>query len=194
MNRRSLLALSVASALAFAVPAFASPRLVEGVRFDPTIEIHGSRLQLNGAGLRQRFMIGVYAAGLYLPERSADPEQIVKQRGAKRVSLRFLRDVGADLFVDSLHGGLKANHTSEQLAAWQVQMDSLTATIRTIALARRGDSITFDFNPAEGIRVTVNGATRGPVIAGEDFYSAVLRVWIGGKPADESLKRGILGG
>lgn len=194
MNRRSLLALSVASALTFALPAVASPRTVEGVRFDPTIEIHGSRLQLNGAGLRQRFMVGVYAAGLYLPERTTDPEQIVKLRGAKRVSLRFLRDIDAEYFLSALHGGLKANHSPEQLMGWQRQLDSLSATIRTIAVARRGDTVTIDFNPAEGIRVTVNGATRGPVIVGEDFYSAVLRIWIGGRPADEELKRGILGG
>ncbi|MEF9995633.1 MAG: chalcone isomerase family protein [Burkholderiaceae bacterium] len=191
MTRRTWMA-----ALAFLVlgsGAVSAQTVIDGVRFDPVLELAGQRLELNGAGVRQRFMIGVYAASLYVPKRSNNPEHLTAQRGPKRVALRFLRDVDSNLFVASLHHGLKANHSEEQLAKWQPQVESLTATIRTIALARRGDSITFDLNPSEGIRVTVNGATRGPVIPGEDFYAAVLRVWIGGKPADESLKKGMVG-
>jgi hypothetical protein len=33
-----------------------------------------------------------------------------------------------------------------------------------------------------------------PSIAGEDFYNAVLRVWLGPQPADADLKKGILAG
>lgn len=192
MNRRLLLAGLLAAAWMGVGPVVAQTT-VEGVRFENALEMAGLKLQLNGVGVRQRFMVGVYAAGLYVPQKSSDAAQLATQRGPKRVALRFLRDVDSDLFVASLQNGLKSNHSEEQLALWRGQVESLTATIRTIALARRGDSVTFDFNPAEGIRVTVNGATRGPIIQGEDFYSAVLRVWIGGKPADEGLKKGILG-
>lgn len=192
MNRRILLAGLFAATWMGVGPA-AAQTTVEGVRFENALEMAGLKLQLNGVGVRQRFMVGVYAAGLYVPQKSSDAAQLATQRGPKRVALRFLRDVDSDLFVASLQNGLKSNHSEEQLALWREQVESLTATIRTIALARRGDSVTFDFNPAEGIRVTVNGATRGPIIQGEDFYSAVLRVWIGGKPADEGLKKGILG-
>ena len=192
MNRRVLLAGLFAAAWMGVGPAVAQTT-VEGVRFENALEMAGLKLQLNGVGVRQRFMVGVYAAGLYVPQKSSDAAQLATQRGPKRVALRFLREVNSDLFVASLQNGLKSNHNEEQLALWRGQLESLAATIRTIALARRGDSVTFDFNPAEGIRVTVNGATRGPIIQGEDFYAAVLRVWIGGKPADEGLKKGILG-
>lgn len=194
MKRRAILLAGLAASLAGVAPAAQAQTVVGGVRFEPAIEIGGSRLQLNGAGLRQRFRVGIYAAGLYVMQTSADPEQLVTQPGPKRVALRFLREVDGELFVSSLHNGLKANHSAEQLAGWRAQIDSLTATISTIARARRGDSVSFDFNPAEGIRVTFNGTTRGPVIPGEDFYAAVLRVWIGAKPADEGLKKGVLGG
>lgn len=193
MKRREILRAGLAAGLGLAAPLAQAQVVVDGVRFEPALELGGSRLQLNGAGVRQRFMVGIYAAGLYVSQKSPDPEKLATQHGPKRVALRFLRDVDGELFVTSLHTGLKANHSAEQLAGWQPQIDSLSATIGTIARARRGDTVSFDFNPAEGIRVTLNGATRGPVIPGEDFYAAVLRVWIGAKPADEGLKKGILG-
>ncbi|VAW80215.1 hypothetical protein MNBD_GAMMA14-779, partial [hydrothermal vent metagenome] len=31
------------------------------------------------------------------------------------------------------------------------------------------------------------------IVQGEDFFSALLRVWIGKHPADTSLKKGLLG-
>ncbi len=186
----TLLALGVA----VTTPPAHAQKVVEGVRFDSTLDLGGQRLQLNGAGVRKRMVFDVYTAGLYVAQPGQDAEKLAAQGGAKRVALRFLREVDSELFVTSLHNGLKANHREDQLAKWRPQVESLTATIKTIALARRGDSINFDYIPAEGIRVTVNGATRGPVIQGEDFYSAVLRVWIGEKPADEGLKKGIVNG
>ena len=68
------------------------------------------------------------------------PRNVVSQPGPKRVALRFLRDVEGELFVNSLHVGLKANHTEAELARWQRQVETLTTTIKTIALARRGGS------------------------------------------------------
>ena len=47
--------------------------------------------------------------------------------------------------------------------------------------------------PDAGTRVVVNGQPRGTTIAGEDFFNAILRIWIGDKPADSSLKPQLLG-
>jgi hypothetical protein len=40
----------------------------------------------------------------------------------------------------------------------------------------------------------LNGEPRGKIIAGEDFYRALLRIWLGEDPAQERLKRALLGG
>ena len=39
-----------------------------------------------------------------------------------------------------------------------------------------------------------NGQPRGAPIPGADFYSAVMRIWLGDKPVDDGLKKGLLGG
>jgi Chalcone isomerase-like len=167
--------------------------IVEGARYDTWVMLAGERLELNGVGVRKRFMFDIYAGGLYVPKRAARTEDLVSQPGAKRVALRFLRDVDGELFVNSLHNGLKANHSEADLAKWKAQVETLTRTIQTIALARRGDSVNFEYTPQDGTRVTVNGVTRGPLIPGADFYAAVLRVWLGETPADAGLKKGMLG-
>jgi hypothetical protein len=168
--------------------------VVEGARYDSSIVLGGQPLLLNGVGVRKRLVFDIYVGGLYVSKRAARTEELVGQPGPKRVALRFLRDVEGELFVNSLHAGLKANHTEAELARWQKQVETLTTTIKTIALARRGDAVYFDYTPQDGTRVSVNGVTRGPLIPGDDFYAAVLRVWLGETPADAGLKKGMLGG
>jgi len=45
--------------------AFAATVNVQGVKLEDTIEMQGSRLQLNGAGTRFKAIFKVYVAGLY---------------------------------------------------------------------------------------------------------------------------------
>ena len=174
--------------------AHAQQVVVEGARYENSIVLGGQPLVLNGVGVRKRFVFDIYTGGIYVTKKAGRTEELVTQPGPKRVALRFLRDVEGELFVTSLHVGLKANHTEAELARWQKQVDSLTNTIKTIAIARRGDTVYFDYTPQDGTRVSVNGVTRGPLIPGDDFYTAVLRVWLGETPADPGLKKGMLGG
>jgi hypothetical protein len=189
-RRQCLIGLAL---LPLANGASAQAVVVEGARYDSAVQLGGARLVLNGVGVRRRFLFDIYAGGLYLPRRATRTEEVVAQPGPKRVALRFLRDVEGELFVTSLHTGLRANHKEPELAQWQAQVDTLTRTIQTIALARRGDAVNFEFTPEDGTRVTVNGVTRGPLISGAEFYTAVLRVWLGETPADPGLKKGMLG-
>jgi hypothetical protein len=105
----------------------------------------------------------------------------------------MLRNVDADTFATSLADGLRANNSEQQLAAIKAQADALTATLKAIGEAKKGDTIFFEFTPEAGTRVVVNGQPRGDPIPGEDFFSAVLRIWLGSRPADAELKRGMLG-
>jgi hypothetical protein len=42
-------------------------------------------------------------------------------------------------------------------------------------------------------RLTVNGKQIGADVPGEDFYCALLRIWLGEKPTDGALKAALLG-
>lgn len=166
---------------------------VEGQKFEPAATVGGQPLVLNGVGLRKRAFFKVYVAGLYAAQKSTNPAPIVNDKGPRRVSLRMLRDVEAQSFIDAFNEGLKNNTPEAQLNAMKPQVDALAATLRSIGEAKKGDVINFDYTPDGGTRITVNGQPKGNAIPGGDFFSAVLRIWLGDKPADESLKKGMLG-
>ena len=166
---------------------------VEGQKFEPTVALGGQTLNLNGVGLRKRAIFKVYVAGLYAGQKSTSATALVNDKGARRVSLRMLRDVEAQSFIDSFNEGLKNNTPEAQLNALKPQVDALVATLTAIGEAKKGDVINFDYTPDGGTRITVNGQAKGSPIPGADFFSAVLRIWLGEKPADETLKKGMLG-
>jgi len=167
---------------------------LEGVKLEPTAQVAGAALQLNGAGLRTRAIFKVYVSGLYVPQKSSDATALLAQKGPRRISITMLRNVDADSFAGALNDGLRANHTEAQVAALKTQIETLNANLKAVGEAKKGDVIHFEYLPESGTRVTVNGQARGTAIAGEDFFTAVLRVWLGDKPVDADLKKGLTRG
>ena len=184
-----------AAVLAFAATAaWAQPAELEGVKLDPTAQVAGAALPLNGAGLRTRAFFKVYVAALYLPKKATDAAGVLAQKGPRRVVITMLRSVDADTFAGALNDGLRDNHSEAQLAAMKSQVEALNATLKAAGEAKKGDVIHFEFTPDMGTRVSINGQAKGSAIAGEDFFTAVLRIWLGDKPVDGGLKKGLLGG
>jgi Chalcone isomerase-like len=172
----------------------AQPVEIDGVKLEPTAQVGAATLQLNGAGVRTRVVFKVYVAGLYVPQKAGDAAALLAQKGARRIAITMLRSVDAQTFADALNDGLRNNHTEAQIAGWKTQIDALNANLKSVGEARKGDVIHFEFVPEAGTRMTVNGQVRGSLVPGEDFFTAVLRVWLGDKPVDAGLKKGLLGG
>ena len=194
MNRL-LSRLLAATALVLATTGVQAQAIeLEGVKLEPTAQVGGAALQLNGAGLRTRAIFKVYVAGLYVPQKSADASALLAQKGPRRISITMLRSVDADSFSGALNDGLRANHTDAQVAGFKAQLDTLNANLKAVGEAKKGDVIHFEYLPDAGTRVTVNGQARGNPIPGEDFFTAVLRIWIGDKPVDGDLKKGMTRG
>jgi hypothetical protein len=166
---------------------------VEGMRFEPTTRLASTELQLNGAGLRSVFFVKAYAAGLYLPEKARNAAVILGMSGIKRLQIRPLREVDADSFIKALHEGVRKNHSEVQISKLNSRLDQLTETLRVLRKAQKGDTINFDFSPESGTQISVNGAATGKPIPGENFYQAILRIFIGEQPVDRNLKRELLG-
>ena len=195
MNRSHFLRLLAIASLSLLSGGFAAQTVeIEGVKFEPTVQVGGTALQLNGAGIRTRAVFKVYAAGLYVPQKANSAAALLAQKGPRRVAIGMLRNVDADSFAGALNDGLKANLTEQQLAGFKGQVDALNANLKAVGEAKKGDLIHFEFTPEAGTRVLVNGQPRGTAIPGDDFFAAVLRIWIGDKPVDGALKKALVGG
>lgn len=166
---------------------------LEGVKLDPTAQVGGTALQLNGAGVRTRAIFKVYVAGLYVPQKANNAAALLAQKGPRRVAITMLRNVDADTFSGALSEGLQKNLSEAQFSGFKAQIDTLTANFKVSGEAKKGDVIHLEFTPDAGTRVLVNGKAQGSAIAGEDFYGALLRIWLGDKPVDGDLKKGLVG-
>jgi hypothetical protein len=176
------------------LPGAAGAGELEGVRMEERLRIGATEVQLNGMGLRTRVFFKVYVAGLYLPQKTQAADEALRMPGPKRVSIAMLRDVGADTFVASLVEALRDNLGEAEASRLKPQVDQLTALMQGIGEAKKGMRIALDFVPGAGTAVVVNDAPQGKPIPGEDFYAALLRIWIGQKPVQEDMKKGFLGG
>jgi hypothetical protein len=58
---------------------------------------------------------------------------------------------------------------------------------------KKGDTLFLDWVPGAGTIATLNGKVIGSVLPGIAFYNAALKIWIGDKPVDSSLKPQLLG-
>jgi len=167
---------------------------LEGVALDDRIQVDGQELQLNGLALRTRVFFRVYVAGLYLAAKTTAAQAAINSKGAKRIILVMMREANAEQFVLSIEAGMRDNNAEAQLAAVKAQTESLASTICAIGQARRGMRIVLDYIPsAGGTQLYVDGTARGRLMLGEEFFRALLRVWLGEDPAQEDLKAALLG-
>lgn len=180
----------LALALAFATPAALSAE-VAGVKIEDSVRSEQGELLLNGAGLRTKLVFKVYVAALYLPQKERSAAAILQGKEPRRMVLRMMRNVDGDTLHEALDEGLRNNLTGAELEALKAPLARLSNVFKTLGKAREGDLIQLDISQA-GLGITVNGTPRDQ-IASEPLGRGLLRVWLGEKPAEASLKAALLG-
>ncbi len=176
---------------ALALPAHALT--IEGQTFPERIQLAGTELHLNGVGLRAVAWLKGYAAGLYLAQKATTVPQVLGAGGPKRLQMRMLVDVGAEEFIKAMNKGIARNTPAADQPALADRMRAFEQAMRGIGHVKRGDVIDLDWQPARGFVLGVNGKQRGEALPGEDFYRALLLIFVGQRPVDAALKNGLLG-
>jgi hypothetical protein len=166
---------------------------IAGASFPDKTSLGGSELQLNGAGLRAKFFLKVYAIGLYLGEKKTSSADVLALSGPKRLYIVTLRDLTAEQFAEALVEGIRRNHSEAEIEPLQVRIETFKAAMLAIKASAKGTVITIDWLPASGTRLSIDGKQQFADIAGEDFYRALLKIWLGQKPAQDDLKDALLG-
>jgi hypothetical protein len=190
--QRAVVALALLTTSLLSTSAWAA-REVAGVRFEEQCNVANQALVLNGAGIRVKMIIKVYAVGLYVPRKDTVPNAILSQAGPKSVRIVMLRDVSAEKLTEALVRGITDNLSAPERVALQPRLDQLEAAMRSAGDAPKGAQIQLDYLPGVGTHVTMGGKPLGKDIVGEDFYRALLMVWLGEHPSDRSLKSDLLG-
>lgn len=166
----------------------AQKRTVAGVTFEAKTSVNGKTLLYNGSGLREKYTFDLYVAALYLRRPSMDANKVINDDVEMGIHLELVSNkVTKEKFVETVKEGFgKASHgkaTDEQIKKF---MGLFKGEFKD------GDKINIDYIPNKGVVVTMNGKKLGTV-SGLEFKKALFSVWLGKKPADSSLKSGMLG-
>lgn len=182
---------SLVAVIALAVGP-ASARKMAGVTMADQITVDGKTLVLNGMGKREATMLGVdvYVAGLYLVRRSSDPAAIVNADEPRRIHMVFVRDVDRDDITEAWTEGFEKNVNEQYLAGLRDRIKTFNSWMTKM---RKRGTMTFTYLPGTGTIVEINGQRKG-VIEGKDFGAALFTIWLGPKPPNAALKKGLLGG
>ena len=165
---------------------------VGNVDFATRQTVQQRALELNGAGLRTRLGFKVYAMGLYLRAPLAEAGAILADKGEKRIRIVPIRDLEAKQFGDALQAGLEKNHDAAALAALKPATDTLLAALAAVGEVKAGTEIVLDRLGNGATRLLVDAKQHGEDIADVAFYPALLRIWLGERPADSELREALL--
>ncbi len=166
---------------------------IKGARFDETYQLGNQALSLNGVGIRVKVIVDVYAAGLYVPQKGKDAGSLLGQGGPKAMQIVLLRDLTGEDFADAMVKGFNKNNSSADQTRFQAKLDEIRSVMLGMGKVKKGSVIHIDFTPGVGTGVTINGVHQGPVIASDEFFTALLRIWLGNSPVDSDLKDALLG-
>jgi hypothetical protein len=194
-HRRRLLALAASLGLSAlcTLPAHAQTTEVGGVKYDNTARVAGETLQLNGAGIRYKAVFKVYTAGLYLTQKAGTPEAAIASPGPKRIHVVMLRDIDANELGKLFTRGMQDNSPRDEFSKsipGTIRMGEIFSAKKKLA---NGESFSVEYVPNTGTSVLVNGKVMGEPIKEPEFFTGLLRIWLGHKPADAALRDALLG-
>jgi hypothetical protein len=161
---------------------------VAGVTLPETQQVGGKTLVLNGAGVRTKYMVKVYVAGLYLEQKSSDPGAIIKADAPKRIVMHFVHGASKSQMTDAFDESFKDN-TPDARKTMKADIDQLLAALEPI---NSGDEMVYTYVPGTGTTLAINGKDK-VTIAGPAFGQVLFSVWLGPKPPNADLKKGMLG-
>jgi hypothetical protein len=190
--RMALLA-SLAAAVGGASNTSAAQVDVAGVKLEDRMDLRGTALQLNGAGVRYKAIFKVYTAGLYVGQKVATPEEALAAPGPKRVAITMLRDIDANELGKLFTKGVEDNSPKSEmlnLIPGLLRMGQMFADQKQL---KTGDTFTIDWLPGTGTLITVRGVPQPDPVKEPAFFNALLRIWLGPSPADWKLKDAMLG-
>lgn len=163
---------------------------VAGVTLPQTENFQNQQLVLNGAGVREKLWIDLYAGGLYLTKKSSDADAIIAANEAMSIKLHIVSKlISSNKMIEAVNEGFE-NSTNGNTAALAEKIDKFKSFF--MEEISKNDVFDLVYLPSEGVTVYKNGTEKGN-ISGMDFKKALFGIWLSARPADDDLKEAMLG-
>jgi len=176
-------------ATALFLPNISYAKSISGIEVADTIMLENQSLQLNGAGVRSKFFMDLYVGSLYVPSQLSNTIAVLEAPVAA-IRLNITSDmITAEKMRDAITEGFE-QATADNTTDIQPQIDAFMALFNEEI--KQGDQFTLATSKAHGVTAFKNGQEQA-TIEGEMFRQALLKIWLGDKPAQKSLKEAMLG-
>ena len=179
--------------LMLSLGVLAAPVEIAGIKLDNAIELQNAPLQLNGAGIRYKAIFKVYVAALYLGKKAATPEEVYAATGPKRMSITLLREIDSNELGKSFTKAFEENAPKTEMSKLIPGLLKMSQVFSDQKKMGAGESFTIDWVPGTGTVISVKGKPQGEPIKEVEFFNAMMRIWLGTKPADWKLRDELLG-
>ncbi|UJF21325.1 chalcone isomerase family protein [Shewanella sp. OMA3-2] len=179
--------------LVLIIALFASPilhaKMVSGINVPGSIVVNQQSLVLNGVGIRSKFFMDLYIGSLYLVSIQSELEKVLEQPVAV-IRLDITSGmITSDKMADAIKDGFD-EVTDGDSVYLQAEIDQFMALFNDEIMD--GDQFTFVLTRGKGVASFKNDQPQGE-IPGELFRQALIKIWLGDKPAQKSLKQDMLG-
>src|SRR5690606_12111244 len=111
--------------------------------------------------------------------------------GPRQVRLVLKRDLDAQTLIDALKDGIHSNLTDPERQELDPVIKQFEDLMRQVGEAKEGDIVVLDMNAAQ-VKILFNDKILGE-LSHPDLTPAWLKIGLGKKPAQESLKKALLG-
>ncbi len=150
------------------------------------IEQQGRRLTLNASGTGVKaLVVQVYLVALYGSNKVGQHQALLSDSGARRLTLKMLRDVSESDFKSGLQDTLEATPALTRFS------QQVRAIVESLPLEqgrlKHGDTLTIDWQPDQGLRIAFNHRPCFGPIRQAELFQALLRLWL-----DEDPRRSVL--
>ena len=161
---------------------------VAGVALDPTVGVNDKTLTLNGYGIRTKFFFKVYIGALYTAKRVTTSAELLQSPDDKLIRLHFLHSkVEKEKITGAFAEGF-ANNAPDVATSGDAKTFLSFFTNDFV----KGDTVDLVLGADGTVVARQNGKVLGTLRSAK-LVNGILLIYVGPKPADESLKRGFLG-
>lgn len=189
---KSLRSLAVALVGLMALSAAHAVVELEGVQVEDTATVAGTRLVLNGVGVRKRGYFKTDVTALYLPERRSKAADVYNPNGVRRLVLVLLRDIPSATISRYFVGDFKQVATDAEFKQVINEVGQMGQVYGGLVRVNKGDVVEIDWIPGTGLTAYINGKSMGAPIKNPLFYEIYMRMYLGSS-VPEDFRNALLG-
>lgn len=163
---------------------------VGGIQLPESLNTETQPLSLNGTGVRSKFFMDIYAAGLYLSETSKEASTIIAEDKPMALRLHITSGLlSSEKMENATREGFEKS-TGGNTASLKVTIDEFIETFKEAIV--ENDVFDFVYSPEMGVSVFKNGTLK-KTVKGLEFKQALFGIWLSEDAVSDDLKSGLLG-